>query len=111
MFLVYQKRGKHKLIKMSMDKEERMLNVNDRRVQFIAWPPSTDIEDTPSLKSQEMCKVVIHQDIRDPENQDDKQKDEKLMKKAHFLKMFLLIMMTLVTFGIFVWEGSICISK
>jgi hypothetical protein len=96
---------------MSMDKEERMLNVNDRRVQFIAWPPSTDIKDTPSWKSQEMCKVVIHQDIRDPENQEDKHKDEQFMKKAHFLKMFVLIMMTLGTFGIFVCEGSICMSK
>ena len=96
---------------MNINAAEHSENDNDKRTHIMAWTPSTDIQDGPSLKSKETCEVVIDQDTRYTENQEDKHEAEQLMKIAQFFKMFVLIFMTLVTFGILVWQGSICISK
>ena len=94
-----------------MDKSEPSEKDNDKRKHIMAWTPSTDIEDGPSLKSKETREVVIRQHSSYPEIQEAKHKAEQLMKRALFFKMFVLIFMTLVTGGILVWQGSICISK
>ena len=85
------------------------VKINERHVILEAW--SNNNGNDTSLHSKEHIQQVSMETKEEFKSKNLKKKMDLLTKRAEIFKTFVLVVITLVSFGMLIHQGSICISK
>ena len=99
-------------INMNINKEDSCKSQKSREECVNAWKALDAKEKEPdSLDLESMRENSIHTSRQKIQVQRAKTKIDQITKTSQFLKNSFLVVMTLLSFGILIFQGSICISK
>ena len=98
-----------------MEEGGRFRKDTDTREFVEAWIIEEDTnhieQNEQDLNSNEMSETVVDPGSLHSDSEVTTRNIDKWIKRAHYVKTFILIIMTLASFSILVQQGSICILK